>query len=232
VFSEKFVWPRARGARFVARGEGEQRDVARLLDRERELALMARADARQAAGNDLAALGDEALQQPHVAVADGVDLLRAELADLLAAEELASSRTAAGSARSSRSALWTGTSRAAAWTGMPAARGEGAGSWCGGRGVRCRRCCLWCAGFVSHFCFLSECCAVRSKLHRSSRISFDVVRCSLYGERKTYNGKRTRPRREQAPLPAPTRLQARPLSRPRPAVAEWAARCASPWCRG
>ena len=63
-----------------------------------QLALVARADAGQAARNDLAALGHEALQQAHVAVADRVDLLRAELADLLAAEELASARAAARTA--------------------------------------------------------------------------------------------------------------------------------------
>jgi hypothetical protein len=56
--------------------------------------LVAGADARQAAWNDLAALGDKALQQADIAVADGVDLLRAELADLLAAEKLASAGTA------------------------------------------------------------------------------------------------------------------------------------------
>ena len=59
---------------------------------------MRRADAGKTAGNDLAALGDEALQQAHVAIADGIDLLGAELADLLAAEELASAGTAAGTA--------------------------------------------------------------------------------------------------------------------------------------
>ena len=63
---------------------------------------MAGADAGQAARNDLAALGDEALQQADIAVADGVDLLGAELADLLAAEELASARPAARTARASR----------------------------------------------------------------------------------------------------------------------------------
>jgi hypothetical protein len=44
-----------------AGGEGEQSDVARLLDGERKLALMAGADAGQATRNDFAALGDESL---------------------------------------------------------------------------------------------------------------------------------------------------------------------------
>ena len=60
---------------------------------------MPRADARQTARNDLAALGHKPLQQPHIAVADRVDLLRAELANLLSPEELTPSRTAARTAR-------------------------------------------------------------------------------------------------------------------------------------
>ena len=84
--------------------------------------------ARQAARNDLAALGDKALQQANVAVGDGVDLLGAELADLLAPEELASARAAAGTAgrrgcerrrragvaRSARGGAWMQV-RAAQW---------------------------------------------------------------------------------------------------------------------
>ena len=57
------------------------------------------ADTGQAAGHNLAALGNEALQQAHVTVRNRVDLLRAELADLLAPEELAAARTATGTAR-------------------------------------------------------------------------------------------------------------------------------------
>ena len=62
------------------------------------------ADTGQTAGNNLAPLGDELLQQAHIAVVDGVDLLDAELADLLAAEELASAAartTGAGAGRPS-----------------------------------------------------------------------------------------------------------------------------------
>ncbi len=95
-------------------GEGEQGDVARLLDGERKATLVAGADAGEAARDDLAALGDEALEQADVAVADGVDLFGAELADLFAAEELASARAAAGTA------CGTGT---AAPPGPPAGRG-------------------------------------------------------------------------------------------------------------
>ena len=74
---------------------------------------MTGADTGQAARNDLAALGDEALQQPHIAVANGVNLLGAELADLLAAEELPSARTAARTAGAAGSARRTGWARAA-----------------------------------------------------------------------------------------------------------------------
>src|SRR5215471_13303948 len=98
----------ASGAKLVARCKRKQSDVARLLDRERKAALMARANASQAARNDLAALSHEALKQANVAVGDRVNLLSAELADLLAAEELASSGSASagssGRARCARAA--------------------------------------------------------------------------------------------------------------------------------
>jgi hypothetical protein len=72
------------------------------------------ADTSQAARYDLATLCHKTLQQTHVAVADGVDLLGAELADLLAAEELPSTRSAAGTAGGTRAA---GTARATRRTG-------------------------------------------------------------------------------------------------------------------
>jgi hypothetical protein len=65
----------------------------------------------QAAGNNLAPFGHELLQQAHIAVVDGVDLLHAELADLLAPEELASART-----RSARTTRSTATGAAATGT--------------------------------------------------------------------------------------------------------------------
>ncbi len=63
-----------------------------------QAALMARAHAGQAARNNLAALSHKLLQQANVTVGDRVDLLGAELADLLAAEELASAKTASWAA--------------------------------------------------------------------------------------------------------------------------------------
>jgi len=91
----------------VARGEGQQSDVAGLLDGAGEAALVRGADAGQAPGHDLAALGYELLEETYVPVGDGVDLLGAELADLLAAEKLAAAAGATG-ARSARSVAWAG----------------------------------------------------------------------------------------------------------------------------
>src|SRR5271156_274597 len=75
------------------RRKRQQGDVARLLDGASESALVRRAHTRKAAGYDFAALGHEALQQAHDTVGDGVDLLGAELPDLLAPEEFAAART-------------------------------------------------------------------------------------------------------------------------------------------
>ena len=80
----------------MPRGKGQQGDIPGLLDGAGQAALVFGADAGQAARHNLAALGDEALQQTHIAVRNGVDLLRAELADLLAAEELAATARSAG----------------------------------------------------------------------------------------------------------------------------------------
>ena len=67
-----------------------QRDVARLLNGVGQAALMRGAHPSQAARHDLARFGHELPQQPHVLVIDAVDLLDAELANLLAAEEFPS----------------------------------------------------------------------------------------------------------------------------------------------
>src|ERR1019366_5871061 len=96
----------------AARREGQQCDVARLLDSLGDAELMGRANPRQAARNDLAALGHKAGEQTHVLVIDAVDLLGAELADLLAPEELAAAiatATAGASAAGARSRGGTGT---------------------------------------------------------------------------------------------------------------------------
>src|SRR6476646_9992951 len=66
-------------------GEREKRDVARPLDGERHLALVQGAVAADAAGNDLAALGNEVLERLRVLVINEHGLVRAELANALLA---------------------------------------------------------------------------------------------------------------------------------------------------
>src|SRR5262252_3112448 len=73
-------------------GEGEERDVARPLDGERHLALVARAVAADAARDDLATLADEVLERLRILVVDGRRLVRAELADALLAAATAARR--------------------------------------------------------------------------------------------------------------------------------------------
>src|SRR6266403_140183 len=68
--------------------ERDERDVARLLDRLRQPALVRGAHARNAARRDLAALGNEGSEQPHVLVVDVVDPIDAEPAYFLAPEIL------------------------------------------------------------------------------------------------------------------------------------------------
>src|SRR5512137_1322923 len=68
---------------------GQQRQLPSPLDGRLELALVHRAHAGDAARQDLRALGHEGQQHLRVLVVDVVDLLRAELADLAAAEHAA-----------------------------------------------------------------------------------------------------------------------------------------------
>src|SRR5687767_8678280 len=65
-------------------GERQERDVARALDRERHLALVARAVAADPTRHDLAALGDEVLEGLRVLVVDDEHLVGAVAADALA----------------------------------------------------------------------------------------------------------------------------------------------------
>src|SRR5258705_10226454 len=74
----------------LVRGEVRQeRHRPRLLDRVRQLALVPGTAARDAPGNDLASLADEAPETAHVLVVDEIDLVHAELADLPPAEPAA-----------------------------------------------------------------------------------------------------------------------------------------------
>src|SRR5438128_12347158 len=66
-------------------GERKQRGDAGALDRILQLALMQRARSRNAARQNLSALGNELLQRLHVFEIDVFDLFHAELADTLTA---------------------------------------------------------------------------------------------------------------------------------------------------
>src|SRR6185295_4401904 len=79
----------------LVRHVGNERELARALERGLQLPLVHRARARDPARQDLAALRHERPEQLHVLVVDVVDLVRAELADLAAAEH----RTALALAR-------------------------------------------------------------------------------------------------------------------------------------
>jgi len=105
-------------ARFLVRParERQQSDVAGLLDGRRQSALVRRADSGQTPGNDLAAFGDEAGEQAHVFVVNRLNLLDAELANFLAAEEFAATFAASAGTTRTRPArvagiAWSGTVR-------------------------------------------------------------------------------------------------------------------------
>jgi hypothetical protein len=167
----------------VPRREWQQGDVASLFNSARESPLVLGTHTGETARNNLASLGDKLLQQPNIAVMDRVDLLHAELADLLAPEELASTT---GSARTtwststwaatagtiprgtlwtiSRRTLWT-VSRRTIWTvsrrtvwAIPCWALWTIPCWTLGCGTLWRaRCCCYCAGLISHgFLLLSS----------------------------------------------------------------------------
>ena len=101
------------GCRLVAGGKRKQGNIPRLLDRTRQSALVRRAYARQPARHYLPALGHKLLQQTNIPVRDRVNLLRAELAHLLAPEKLVPSTrsrwaatTARSTARARRMRCW------------------------------------------------------------------------------------------------------------------------------
>src|SRR4029078_4651639 len=99
---------RPRFASASVRGERQERDVSRPLDRQRERALVRGAGPEHPSRQDLAPLGHEPGEELHVLVVDVVDLVRAELADPPAPEEVALARvlaaSAAGPARTTTSA--------------------------------------------------------------------------------------------------------------------------------
>jgi len=76
--------------------KGQQGDVPSLLDGTGQAALVLGAYTCEPTGHDLAALGHKPLQQTNIAVGDRVNLLRAKLADLFAAEKLAATAGSTG----------------------------------------------------------------------------------------------------------------------------------------
>src|SRR4029077_10833098 len=72
-------------------GVRKQREEARALDRDRELALIEGLGARNAARHDLAGLGDVALQSRKILVIDGFHALGGESAEFLAPRKTARS---------------------------------------------------------------------------------------------------------------------------------------------
>src|SRR5262249_28047427 len=91
----------------------QQRDVARLLDRQGKPPLVRRANARQTPGNDLSTLRDKLREQTNVLVVDVLDLLDAELADFLTPEILA---PALAATRTTRTAARPRTARSRTMT--------------------------------------------------------------------------------------------------------------------
>src|SRR5579862_2034444 len=78
-------------------GVRQQGQEARALDRNSELALIERLRARDAAGDDLARLGDVALQRGEIFVVNVLHTLGCEAAELLPARKTATAATAATS---------------------------------------------------------------------------------------------------------------------------------------
>ncbi len=91
----------------VPGGEWKQGDIPGLLDGAGQAALVRCANARQTPRHNLASLGHKSLQQTYVAVRDRIDLFRAELAHLLATEELAASTWSTSGTWASRPATGT-----------------------------------------------------------------------------------------------------------------------------
>jgi hypothetical protein len=136
------LWPGGSAA-LVAGREWQQGNVPGLLDRAREAALVRRAHSRQTPRYDLPAFGHKPLQQTNIAIRDCVNLLGAELAYLLAAEELAATAGTATLRATAGPSPWTTLSRTALST-RPTLRWTALGCCCARLG-RLSLC------FVCHF---------------------------------------------------------------------------------
>src|SRR6185436_12347414 len=95
-------------------GIRQQRQIPRSFDRDRQLALIARAGAGDAARHDLAGLGDVLLQQFEILVVDLFDAFRGEAAELLAAELTRHAHFCSPTASPSSAGALSGSARRAA----------------------------------------------------------------------------------------------------------------------
>src|SRR5438445_794005 len=86
------------GAPSVLVGIGQQRQEARALDRHRQLTLIEGLGPGDAARNDLAGLGDVALERAEILVVDRLHALGREAAELLTTREAAAAAAAAAAA--------------------------------------------------------------------------------------------------------------------------------------
>src|SRR5690349_12835466 len=102
-------------------GVRQQGQEARALDRYRELTLIKRLRARDAAGDDLTRLGDVALQRGQILVIDVLHALGSEAAELLTARETAAAGTAAALATTTATAIVTAAATISATTAATAA---------------------------------------------------------------------------------------------------------------
>jgi hypothetical protein len=84
------------GRRLVPCGKRQQGDVPGLLDGAGQATLVRGTNAGEPPRDDLAAFRYKPLQEPDIAVRDGVDLLGAEFTDLFAAEKLAAAAGSTG----------------------------------------------------------------------------------------------------------------------------------------
>jgi len=116
----EYLWRRLRSASC----KWQQCDIAGLLNCRRQASLMWRANTGQAARHNLATLGDKLREQPVILVIDGLNLLHAKLANLLAPEIFAATFAAPGPSRAA-STRWTPLAAVSALGSLSAAFSAG-----------------------------------------------------------------------------------------------------------
>jgi hypothetical protein len=151
------IWPQAAN-NLVPCSKGQQGDVPGLLDGTGQAALVRGANTGKPTRHNLAALSHKPLQQTNIAVRDRINLLGAELADLLAPEKLsASARSAAGTTALRTTAT---TTRSRRWSVV-------ATLWCCARLRRLAYC------FISHV--VSSSTLSRCNSHKGAATQMDLA---------------------------------------------------------